>query len=79
MPEVCNFIKKETLAQLFSCEFYEISKNNFFTEKLLQKTCGYLQKTFPLFAGSSKRCTVDAFPHKFNRQQVIESAYPMFD
>ena len=28
----CNFIKKETLAQLFSCEFYEISKNPFFTE-----------------------------------------------
>ena len=26
----CNFIKKETLAQLFSCEFHEISKNTFF-------------------------------------------------
>ena len=25
--EACNFIKKETLAQLFSCEFCEISKN----------------------------------------------------
>ena len=25
----CNFIKKETLAQLFSCEFCEISWNNF--------------------------------------------------
>ena len=33
-PEACNFIKKETLAQVFSCEFYEISKNNFFTEQL---------------------------------------------
>ena len=34
-PEVfCNFIKKETLAQVFSCEFCEISKNNFFTERL---------------------------------------------
>ena len=30
----CNFIKKETLAQLFSCEFCEISKNNFLTEHL---------------------------------------------
>ena len=28
-PEACNFIKKETLAQVFSCEFYEISKNTF--------------------------------------------------
>ena len=25
-PESCNFIKKETLAQVFSCEFCEISK-----------------------------------------------------
>ena len=30
----CNFIKKETLAQLFSCEFCEISKNTFSTEHL---------------------------------------------
>ena len=30
----CNFIKKETLAQLFSCEFCEICKNLFFTEHL---------------------------------------------
>ena len=27
--EVCNFIKKETLAQVFSCEFCKISKNIF--------------------------------------------------
>ena len=30
----CNFIKKETLTQVFSCEFYEISKSTFFTEHL---------------------------------------------
>ena len=30
----CNFIKKETLAQAFSCEFCEISKNTFFIEHL---------------------------------------------
>ena len=30
----CNFIEKETLAQAFSCEFCEISKNAFFTEHL---------------------------------------------
>ena len=32
--EVCNFIKIVTLVQVFSCEFYEISKNTFFTEQL---------------------------------------------
>ena len=29
-----NFIKKETLAQVFSCEFCEILKKTFFTEHL---------------------------------------------
>ena len=29
-PEACNFIEKDTLAQVFSCEFYETSKNTFF-------------------------------------------------
>ena len=29
-PQACNFIKKETLAQVFSYEFSEISKNTFF-------------------------------------------------
>ena len=39
-PQACNFIKEETLAPeeilapVFSCEFYEISKNAFFTEYL---------------------------------------------
>ena len=30
MPEASKFIKKEALAQVFSCEFWEISKNTFF-------------------------------------------------
>ena len=28
--EACNFIKKQTLAQVFSCEFCKISKNTFY-------------------------------------------------
>ena len=34
MPQVCNFIKKKTQAQLFSCKFCEISKNTFFYRTL---------------------------------------------
>ena len=34
----CNFIKKEALAQVFSCEFCEIFKNTFFTEHLRTTT-----------------------------------------
>ena len=30
MPKACNFIKNETLTQLFSCKFYKMFKNNFF-------------------------------------------------
>ena len=33
-PQVCSFIKKETLARVFSSEFCGISKNTFFTEHL---------------------------------------------
>ena len=29
---ICNFIKTETLPQVFSCEFWEICKNTFFIE-----------------------------------------------
>ena len=35
-----QLIKKETLAKVFSCEFYEISKNTFFTEHLWKSTSG---------------------------------------
>ena len=30
----CNFIKKDSQAQAFSCEFWETSKNTFFTQHL---------------------------------------------
>ena len=29
-PQTCNFIKKETLALVLSCEFCEIFKNTYF-------------------------------------------------
>ena len=50
--EACNFIKKETLAQVLSCEFCKISKNTFFTEHLwtttlvatVMKACNFIKK-----------------------------------
>ena len=47
-PNACNFIKKETLAQVFSCEFCEISKNTFFRRTPLvaasvEKVCSQSQ------------------------------------
>ena len=37
----CNFIKQETQAQVFSCEFCEISKKAFFTKHLWETASGY--------------------------------------
>ena len=46
----CNFTKKETLVQVFSCEFCKISKNTFLhrtTQVADSETC--LQRSFELF------------------------------
>ena len=45
----CNFVKKETLAQVFSCEFCEISKNTFSTENLWTTASDTSQKYFNTF------------------------------
>ena len=37
-PEVCNFIKKETLAQVFSFELCEIFKNTYITAHVTATT-----------------------------------------
>ena len=44
LPQACNFIKKETLRQVFSCEFCEISEHTFFT-KHLRATASVLKKS----------------------------------
>ena len=47
MPQSYNFIKKEALAQVFACEFCEISKNIFFYRTPLVAASG----TFPKHLG----------------------------
>ena len=39
VPLACNFIKKETLAQVFSCEYSEICKNIFFNRTSSVPAC----------------------------------------
>ena len=49
-PKFCSFIKKETLAQVFSCEFCEISKNTFHIEHLqTSASASWLQLSSPYF------------------------------
>ena len=49
-PEACNFIKKETLAHVFSCEFCEISKNIFSYRTTLVAASGSLQVRVPILS-----------------------------
>ena len=41
--KVCNFIKKEALTQVFSCEFCEIFKSTYFEEHLQTAASDYLE------------------------------------
>ena len=49
---VCNFIKKETLAQVFSSESCEITKNTFFY-RTPQGECFYIRSKSISFADDS--------------------------
>ena len=44
-PEACNFIKKETLAHVFPCEFREIFQNTLFTGHLRTTASGVSEKS----------------------------------
>ena len=46
--EACNFIKKETLAQVLSCKFCGISKINVFTEYLPVTAFNFFELLFSL-------------------------------
>ena len=44
----CNFNEKEALAQVFSYEFYEISKNAFFAEYLQTTAFSFMKEIFSI-------------------------------
>ena len=48
----CNFIKKETPPQVFSCEFCEVFRNIFFTEHLRRLLSEYLRRDYSLIGHS---------------------------
>ena len=57
--QACNFIQKVILAQVFSCEFCEISKNTFFTEHPLTIASSVTMESYEL---------VKRQPHKIVKQ-----------
>ena len=54
----CNFIKKETLTQVFSCEFCEISKNTFFYRTPLVSAFANLKNLQFMIVGKGWRLPV---------------------
>ena len=59
-PATCNFIKKETLAQMFSFEFCEISKKTFFYRTPLLAASSTLIISF-IAVLSRRRCVSKNF------------------
>ena len=62
-----QLIKKETLEQVFSCEFYEISKNTFFTEHLWTTASGVTPREIIKVAPQVKG-TQEKFPRTWIRE-----------
>ena len=58
LQQACNFIKKKTLAQVFSCEFCEISKNTFFTEHLWTTASVFSRRSQPAACNTIKKETI---------------------
>ena len=74
----CNFIEKETLAQVFPCEFSEISKNTFFYRTLLVATSGQRCSVKKLFLEISQNlpentCVGVAFLIKFQALEFLKN------
>ena len=67
-PEACNYIKKETLAQVFSCEFCGISKITFFTEHLWA-TASELSEQYAFFAPFFKQNIVKMYQQNVRNTQ----------
>ena len=60
--QACSFIKKETLAQVFSCEFCKTFKSTFFTEHLREIASildvfwtSYIRSIYNLYPGGTDR------------------------
>ena len=79
-PEACNFVKKETPVQMFSCEFFKISRNTFFTEHLLwlllnSKSCFLKISIFSWFRTSRLRSCLyeENYPTQVRRLTWVRS------
>ena len=65
--EACNFIEKETLAQVFSCEFCEISKKSFSyrTPPMAASQICIITPIMELNNSDSDDCSITSFKEGF--------------
>ena len=68
-----NFIKKETLTQVFFCDFWEIFKNTFLTEHL-RPTATYFFKLQANLGDTCRRKVKLAFP-RYCKQTNLKDVY----
>ena len=70
--QACSFTKKGTLAQVFSCQFCEISKNTFFTEQL--RTSASLDQV--LWCSFKKVCGLkNPYKTSFSTERLVNSEW----
>ena len=70
--QACNFIKIVTLTQVFSCEFWKISKNNFFTEHLWT-TASCITEVFPVIMYDYNQCFILTINSNTVFQKIIKN------
>ena len=68
----CNFIKKETLTQVLSCEFREIFKNTSFDRIILSVACGPHEKCIVAAIAKSGRQREINSVNKVKATEVVE-------
>ena len=72
LSHACNFIKKETLVQVFFCEFCEIFKNTFL-ERTSQVAASYQQETRGHESEKSSGCYVTSSEHHKNESAKLRA------
>ena len=76
-PQDCNVIKKETLAQVFSCEFGEIFKNTFFKEHLrllLMESMFFISRLYQSTLGHMGKSI-----QEWTKPILLETAFKKFE
>ena len=69
--KACNFIKKETVAQAFSCEFWKISKDTFLyeTPRVAASVCPLQETSYFLWKQISMTITSKSFGYLLHLQK----------